>query len=169
MFSSLVCPTLTGGKMMTSYEQELARFIVEAKTNTYASQRGEVASLRKGSKDLEYRRDRFYYLDSYFGEKDFSGQEVVYLNDVAIWSMNYYGRMVQDDVPPGFIETLREALQKVEPDRPYRGCAQYVSRGFTYKCSSDGMIQSFLGEETMAYDQKEVYRLYFHGGQIRYH
>jgi hypothetical protein len=101
---------------------ELADFLVEAKVNTYAAQRGKVESSRKGSCDWAYGNGRYYYLDSYVGEIDFSGEEIVYLEERPIWSMNYYGKMLRDDAPEGFIETLREALLKIGREEPYRGC-----------------------------------------------
>jgi len=146
---------------------ELARFLVEAKRNTYAAQMGKISSSRKGSKDLGYGKGGYYYLDSYFGEKDFSGQEVVYLDDVPIWSMNYYGRMARDDVPPGFIETLREALLGVEEASPYRGCGRHTRGEYAYRCRSDGTVLSFQGRESIELTGQEVYHLLFHGGQIR--
>ena len=148
-------------------ENELAHFLVEAKRNTYAAQKGRVASSRLESKDLGFRCGDYYYLDSYFGEKDFSGQEIVYFKDKPIWSMNYYGKMLQDEVPQGFIETLRGALLKVEVDRPFRGCGTYSQGRYLYKCWSEGTLFIFKGQESIRYGRKVVYCLNFHGGQIR--
>jgi hypothetical protein len=145
---------------------ELADFLVEAKVNTYAAQRGQVDSSRQGSHDLAYRRVGYTYVDSYFGEKDFSGEEMVYLEEKPIWSMNYYGRMHRDNVPDGFIETLREALLKIRNEEPYRGCRYYERDRYQYFCSAEGTIGFFHGCETVEYEKKEVYRLYFHGGRI---
>jgi hypothetical protein len=146
---------------------ELASFLVQAKRNTYASQGGKIPSARLGAKDLAYGAGRYRYVDSYFGELDFSGQEVVYLDGVPTWSMNYYGRMLHDDVPEGFIETLREALLLVETDKPYRGCERYQRGHYVYVCRSEGTILAFHGQETISHDGVEVYRLHFHGGRIR--
>jgi hypothetical protein len=146
---------------------ELVDFLVEAKLNTYASQKGKVDSSRKGSHDLAYRKDGYHYIDSYFGEKDFSGEEIVYLGDTPIWSMNYYGKMLRDNVPEGFIETLREALLKIRKEEPYRGCRYYARDRYEYFCTTEGAIGFFHGCETVEYEKKEVYRLYFHGGQVR--
>jgi hypothetical protein len=145
---------------------ELAGFLVEAKMNTYAAQKGRVDSSRKGSHDLAYRKGGYSYLDSYFGEKDFSGEEIVYLEEKPIWSMNYYGKMLHDNVPEGFIETLREALLKIGREEPYRGCGRHKRGPYEYFCISEGGISFFHGIERIEYETKEVYRLYFHGGQI---
>ncbi len=145
---------------------ELADFLVEAKINTYAAQKGKVDSSRKGSHDLSYRRGGYVYVDSYFGEKNFSGQEIVYLEEKPIWSMNYYGKMLHENVPDGFIETLREALLKPEILEPYRGCRYHKRSRYEYFCTTEGGIGFFHGCETVEYEKKEVYRLYFHGGQL---
>lgn len=145
---------------------ELAIFLVEAKKNTYAAHKGKVGSSRKGSKDLAYRRGGYDYLDSYFGERDFSGQEIVYLDEKPVWSMNYYGKMLNEDVPEGFNEALREALLRIEKVEPYRGCRNYRRRELAYSCTPVGAISYFHGHETIDYKGQEIYRIYFHGGQI---
>jgi hypothetical protein len=146
---------------------ELADFLVEAKVSTYAAQKGIVDSSRKESHDLAYMRDGWTYVDSYFGEKDFAGEEIVYLEEKPIWSMNYYGKMLRDNVPDGFIETLREALLKVSKEEPFRGCRYHARGRYGYFCTTEGAIGFFHGCETVEYERKEVYRLYFHGGELR--
>jgi len=145
---------------------QLADFLVEAKVNTYAAQKGKVGSSSKGSHDLAFGKGGYFYVDSYFGEKDFSGEEIVYLEDRPIWSMNYYGKMLRDNVPDGFIEALRGALLKVRKEEPYRGCRYYARNRYEYFCTAEGAIGFFHGCETVEYGKKEVYRLYFHGGQL---
>ncbi len=145
---------------------ELADFLVEAKVNTYAAQKGKVDSSRKGSHDLAYRNGSYFYLDSYLGEKDFSGEEIVYREEKPVWSMNYYGKMLRDNVPEGFIETLREALLKIGTEEPYRGCRHHKRGRYEYFCAVEGGIGFFHGVERIEYEAEEVYRLYFHGGLV---
>ena len=146
---------------------ELREFLVNAKKNTYATQKGVVKSSRKSSKDLSFEENDYYYLDSYFGEKDFSGEEIVYYKGLPIWSMNYYGKMLKENVPSGFIETLREALFRVSEEKPFRGPKEYIRGKYKYKCSVEGNIDFFNGVENILYEDDEVYRLYFHGGSIK--
>jgi hypothetical protein len=88
-----------GAEVGTMSLVELADFLVETKVNTYAAQKGKIDSSRKGSHDLAYRKGGYSSVDSYFGEKDFSGAEIVYQEEKPIWSMNYYWKMLRDDVP----------------------------------------------------------------------
>ena len=61
--------------------------------------------------------------------------------------MNYYGWILQDDLPVGFSEALRGALLRVTPERPFRGCAEHTEGKYGYHCSVEGNIFLFLGRE----------------------
>ena len=137
--------------------KNLGKFLVNAKRNTYAAQKGKVPSSRKYSKDLAFEENDYYYLDSYFGEKDFSGEEMVYFKELPIWSMNYYGKMIKENIPEGFIKTLREALQRVSEDKPFRGPEEYIRGKYKYRCSNEGNIDFFRGTESIFYENEEVY------------
>jgi len=85
-------------QLLTSYNSRLA--------TSHAAQKGKVSSSRKYSKDLAFEENDYHYLDSYFGEKDFSGEEIVYFKELPIWSMNYYGKMIKENIPESFTKTL---------------------------------------------------------------
>jgi hypothetical protein len=75
--------------------QALQDFIIEAKAVTYMSgKRPQPVPTRPGAKDIPYERGRYRYLDSHFGGTDFLGQEVVWQDEIPIWAMNYYGRII---------------------------------------------------------------------------
>jgi len=57
--------------------EELCRFLVKAKINTYASAR-EGAILRDGSKELVFSEGKWLYRDRYFGFNPFIGEETVF-------------------------------------------------------------------------------------------
>ena len=145
----------------------LREFLVKAKRNTYAANKGKITSSRKGSKDLAFKENNFYYHDSYFGDNHFSGEEIVYSNDLPIWSMNYYGKMLSDTIPEGFDTTFHNALLQVSEERPYRGPEFYTYKNYRYECSVEGDLYLFRGVEKMIFESEEIYRLYFHGGSIR--
>jgi hypothetical protein len=152
---------------MSILENELRDFLIEAKKNTYASGEGsKVTPSRVGAKDLPYRRGNYSYLDSYFGEINFAGQEVVWLENSAIWGMNYFG--VTLNPVEGFPTFLFDSLKRVTRDAPYRGPEQYTFKEFEYNCSWSGNLLLFFGEEKIIYKKEEIYRLTFHGGTIKY-
>jgi hypothetical protein len=145
---------------------ELNDFLLTAKRSTYAAGGGKVAPCRPCSIDLEYREGAFRYLDSYFGGRRFSGQEIVYRDDKPVWSMNYYGFLQCANAPDGFSRALRQALLRVERQAPFRGPARFSIGAFQYACESTGELDQFRGEETIFFENLEIYRLLFHGGSV---
>ena len=77
---------------------ELHTFIVRAKSATYVGGGEHVTPCRPGSHDLRFTDGKWAYLDSYFGGTDFIGEEVVYFDEKPVWAMNYYGRILRDDL-----------------------------------------------------------------------
>src|SRR3972149_3836128 len=77
--------------------QSLHDFIVRAKQATYVSDGLKLLPYRLGSHDLQFTDGDWAYHDSYLGDRDFIGQEVVYYQDHIVWGMNYFGRILQPD------------------------------------------------------------------------
>ncbi|MGF9916027.1 DUF5680 domain-containing protein [Paenibacillus ehimensis] len=126
---------------MTYPNEELVRFLLEAKKNTYASGSGS-SSLpsRPGVKELSYQDGEYAYLDSYFGEVHFAGQEIVWHQGKAVWGMNYFGFTA--DPVEGFPDFLLEALKRVPAEAPYRGPETFLQGEFAYDCRWSGRSSS---------------------------
>jgi len=142
-------------------------FLVRAKKNTYAAGMAPTGSSRPGSHDLLYKEEPYLYMDTYLGGFHFIGEEVVWESGIALWGMNYYGKMVSKDIPKGFGPFLKAALLQVPETRPFRGSDNFTDGGFVYRCSSEGSLTQFNGEEEIFLDGDLVYRLMFHGGEIK--
>lgn len=141
--------------------QELNYFLVEAKQNTYAAKKGKVSSSRLGSHDYYYQNEHYSYVDSYVGTSNFSGEEVVYENDLAIWSMNYYGRVIEETFDGDF---LKESLKHVPLYKPYRGPDIFYQGDYVYHNCVEGTVECFHGKEEIYYQGIKVYECYYHGG-----
>jgi hypothetical protein len=149
---------------------ELSSFLVRAKRNKY-SKRKETNSriLNDGSQHYEYNEYDYSYKEKKYGIDPFSGQEVVYKNGNPIWSMNYYGGIIDSKIDyNAFSAFLSRALQLIMKDMPYRGPTKFSSQSWTYSVKIDGSISRFRGEEKVQYYTKNVYTLFFHGGNIDY-
>lgn len=153
-------------KIMNCTELYLKGFLVRAKRNTYAGDGALSTSSRPNSKDLHYREGDLLYIDSYFGSYDFIGEEVVFENQKPIWGMNYYGKMLVDEIPSGFITCLKSALKQVTAENPFRGPNLFEKDKFIYKCFWNGDISWFSGNEVIYFNGVEIYRLSFQGGFI---
>jgi hypothetical protein len=75
--------------------------------------------------------------------------------------------MLVEEIPSGFGEFLKAALLQVPQSAPYRGPAEYVDVEYTYHCVWQGKLEQFDDWEEICFHDKSIYRLLFHGGEIR--
>ncbi len=148
----------------------LTNFLKTAKKNTYASETAKkVISQRPGSKDYEYSEGEFLYHDTYFGEINFIGEEIVYEREKPIWGMNYNGHVVDENADEKDIYTfLRKALiQDYDDIIPVRGPKNFKIENYEYKNNISGGLDRFEGREEILKGGKLVYYAIFHGGLIK--
>ena len=151
------CLTLETHKIEIS---ELACFLVKAKKATYANKTNKVNSSRKESHDYSYQENNYTYLDSFFGAENFSGQEIVYKDEKPCWSMNYYGRVIEENF-------LKEALLQVDEELPFRGPLFYQKGEYLYLLRIQGKIDFFQGVEEIYYQTYKVYEGFIQGGIVK--
>jgi hypothetical protein len=150
---------------------QLAEFILAAKAATYAAQGDEasVAPVLADSKQLEYRDGAWHYRDIYVGMFRFVGQEIVYRDQQAIWSMAYSGGL-SDGVDRGLTRPvyahLRKALLQAPLALPLRGPAVLENGSMRYTCDVDGTLDGFHGVERIFQGGILVYVLRFSGGHL---
>lgn len=147
--------------------KEFLSFLLRAKKNTYASGKPAELTSRPASHDMQYAEDPYLYIDTWLGGFHFIGQEAVWHKGVAIWGMNYYGKMLVASAPDGFSHFLKASLLQVPEKFPYRGPAFFSEGDFDYHCACRGTLLSFEGEEAISYQKEIVYRLTFHGGEVK--
>ncbi|MEG0549114.1 MAG: DUF5680 domain-containing protein [Coprobacillus sp.] len=139
-------------------------FLVKAKQSTYSAKQGRVESTRLDSHDYMYEDGEYKYHDTFVGSEMFAGEETVYKNDIAIYSMNYYGRVIDDLFSGDF---LKEALLNVSVDMPYRGPIFYKNGNYTYTMQVTGDYTFFNGREDIYYNEIKIYECVFHGGVLK--
>lgn len=142
--------------------QDLARFLVKAKKNTYAGGGKEIASQRPDFKELEFIEGDFEYRDSYFGLYQAPGQEVVRYKGKPVWLMAYSGGMKKQyhkdlDFAEQTFAFLVKALSQVEESKPFRGPDSLKEGDYEYINKVDGDISQFRGRESILYKGEEVF------------
>lgn len=142
-------------------------FLIKAKQNTYASGDEPDKSSRPASHDMQFIEEPYQYIDTWLGGFHFIGEEAVWQKGIAVWGMNYYGKMLVEKIPEGFSHFLKTSLLQIPNEAPYRGPATYTEDDFEYHCAWRGNLLSFEGEEAISWKKKTIYRLTFHGGEIR--
>lgn len=147
----------------------LSSFLKEANQKTYANKNAPlVASTRLASKDYHYTRDNLIYHDTYFGSRDFIGEEVVYVDNKPAWGANYFGFIVNPEVLTEEVyDFLRQALRQAGDDViPVRGPRELTEGNWQYRVSFEGDLSSFSGQEEISSSGVVVYRGHIHGGLI---
>ena len=115
-------------------KQDIRTFLVKAKNNTYAVGENEVLPSKPNSHDFRYTENDYLYIDSYFGNQKFIGEECVWIKNNAVWAMNYYGQILNDNFNITF---LKEVLSNVSVSMPYRG-PEFYQKG-------DYVINPYVG------------------------
>jgi len=151
-------------------EEELKAFLSAANKATYANREAPKSeSLRPSSEDYHFEQGDLTYHDTYFGSRDFIGEEVVYKAGKPMWAMNYYGYVLKEEISTGdAYKILRPALmQEYDDILPVRGPREYLEGEYTYRNSVEGILDRFTGVEEILLSNEPVYRCWYHGGVIR--
>ena len=148
--------------------RSLHDFIVRAKAATYVGDGQPAPSCRPGSHDLKFANGDWSYLDSYFGGRDFIGEEVVYYNGKPVWAMNYYGRILRADLitPSQAGQVIKASLSKMYLEGRFLGGFEHQHDGFFYTDTNEGDATSFRGREFITRLGETAYELFYHGGLI---
>ncbi|MEK6959379.1 MAG: DUF5680 domain-containing protein [archaeon] len=152
--------------------KELARFLVKAKVNTYASHNSDkIIPQRPGFDELVFSEGDLSYRDSYSGFYFAPGQEVAYFKGNPIWVMAYSGGMdkrfhCNELFAKQTFGFLKEALKLVKVSAPFRGPKKLKKGDFEYVNSVKGKINSFVGNEKIYYKSKKVFEQDYIGGLI---
>ena len=149
--------------------QALNAFIVRAKAATYVGDGEQVTPCGTGSHDLRFTDGEWSYHDSYFGGADFIGEEVVYFREKPIWAMNYYGRILRDDLLTGAQagQMIKASLSRMYQAGRFLGGFEHNENDLTYVDASEGSTAYFHGREIIRREQEIAYELLYHGGLIR--
>ncbi|MBU3217932.1 DUF5680 domain-containing protein [Clostridium estertheticum] len=143
---------------------KVIEFLCTAKQHTYAGKCAEIKSSRPNSHDLEYVEGNLKYIDTYIGGEQFAGEEALWKDDIPFWSMNYTGRVLGEGFSGNF---LKEVLNLVPKENPYRGPMVYQNGQYKYHCIVNGEFKWFQGYEEIYFDNTKVYECFFHGGTIK--
>ena len=148
--------------------KQLSKFLIKAKINTYASGgEGGEKILPDGGKEFEFNEKKFEYRDRYFGFNPFIGEEIVWQDGKIVWGMNYYGKIISEEIDVKEIyQFLQEALKKITEDKPFRGPNNFRREDFKYSNKVRGTLEDFEGEEKIFYKKQLAYRLNYSGGLI---
>ncbi len=147
----------------------LEAFIVRAKQATYVGSGRQLLPYRLGSHDLQFVDGDWAYHDSYLGESDFIGQEIVYFRGKIVWGMNYFGRILRPEkiTSAQAGEVIKKSLSKLYTEGRFLGGFEQAVGAFTYVDTSEGDVRFFRGKEWISRGGEIVYELVYHGGLVK--
>jgi hypothetical protein len=147
----------------------LEEFIVTAKRATYAAAAAKSLPYRLGTSDIQFREGPWSYLESYVGEADFLGQEIVYLDRVPVWSMAYYGFLQSQRIDSASAgRVVQAALTRLYDEGRFLGDFSTDVDGYRYVDTNTGDVARFAGQEWIEDHDERLYTLRYFGGTIRY-
>jgi hypothetical protein len=144
-------------------------FIVSAKRATYVGGGEKLLPYRLGSHDLQFFDGEWAYHDSYVGENDFMGEEVVYLLGKVVWGMNYFGRIVLPELITAQQagQVIKASLTAMYNEGRFLGGFTHQLDDFHYIDTSEGDIRFFTGREWIERKGQLAYELIYHGGVVK--
>ena len=57
---------------------------------------GKTVSSRPNSHDYQYQENEYLYIDTFVGSEFFGGEECVYKDNIPLYVMNYYGKVLDE-------------------------------------------------------------------------
>jgi hypothetical protein len=147
---------------------DISQFLVEVRLNVYTGEGDEEGViLEDGCRELAYSLNEFSYRDRSMGFNPFIGEELVWQAGRLYWGMNYFGKVISENVPSSqVLNFLKQAIRQVHSRRPFRGPDYFRAGSFTYVDTSHRVLDSFTGEEVIYFRDQQVYRLVYHGGRL---
>lgn len=147
-------------------KERLIKFLIKARTKTYAGASGEIKSVFKDSKQLEYTEKDWFYRDIYYvGDGIFAGLETVYYKEKPVFAMSYFGNfksMKEEEVDKVLRQALMENFDKTRLFYP----VLWKFRDYKYECNPDmtGGIDEISGLESITKNGKQIYHFRYTGG-----
>lgn len=144
-------------------------FIIRAKAATYVGSGQKLLPYRLGSHDLQFVDGDWAYHDSYLGERDFIGEEIVYRQQQVVWGMNYFGYILQPDrissAQAGHV--IKVSLTRLYQENRFLGGFASTVDDLRYVDTNTGDVSLFHGKEWIEHEVQIVYELFYHGGLVK--
>jgi hypothetical protein len=124
---------------------------------------------RLGSHDLQFLDGDWAYHDSYLGESDFIGEEIVYYERQVVWGMNYFGYVLRPDriSPAQAGHVIKVSLTRLYQEGRFLGGFEHTVDDLRYVDASEGDFRLFHGKEWIEHEGQIVYELRYHGGLVK--
>jgi len=148
-------------------KEALRQFLIDSNRAGYAG--GEEKKWIKeadGSTTIPFEKSEWRSHDNFFGGEPYGSRTVVSYEGQPVWMMVYYGWVEEGIETDPIYAILRNALQQMPEDYPYRGPKEYKEEEYTYTNTWDGEVDRYSGSEQIHHGDKLVYKADYLGGLV---
>lgn len=145
----------------------LKQFLLDSNRAGYAG--GEEKKWTKepdGSTTIPFQKSDWKSHDNYFGGEPYGGRVVVFFKDKPVWMMVYYGWVEEGIDTDSVYKILRNALNQMPEDAPFRGPKEYKFEDYIYNNTWGGNLERYSGEEKIYRAEKLIYKANYVGGLV---
>ena len=147
---------------------ELIDFLLKANKAGFADPDAEIKDQPDGAHEIVFKKDKWLFIDYWFGGDPFSGQESITYDGKAIWAMQYRGRVGEgfESRADEVFSALKRALVECSADEPVRGPRFMEFDEWRYENNWTADLTEFTGEEKLFYDGELVHVCSYMGGLV---
>ena len=150
-------------KFYNKHDDQMREFFAKAQRE-YASGAAKPQVGEDGSSRIVLCDGLWRYVDLWYGGEPYSGMTTLFYEEVACWSMVYWGRiMPYAEDKQLVLAALMDALQhNHNPDQPFRGPRKMItSTGLRYINAAIGGLRCFSGTERIVGHRRKDEVLYY--------
>ena len=144
----------------------LKEFLLIVARDGYGNPKTVVSRATDGANVITCQTDDWRLIDTFYGGHPYSGQEIAYRHDQAIWAMQYRGWVIDSRLASLVYGFLKQALVAAPADHPWRGPKELVDGDLAYHNHWQGTIDNFDGQETISQNGQEIYHGLYFGGLV---
>jgi hypothetical protein len=147
---------------------QLERFLLAARERTSLGKGHRMPPERPGAVEIVFREGGLTYRDSYFGQGQLIGQEVVRRAGLVVWAMNYVIVLSPAAIVEGELASfLQRAQLSHYRSRRLLGPYHFEERDLRYEDHTEGGLDLFQGETVVIQREQPLFRMSYCGGLVR--
>ena len=131
--------------------EQLRQFVFETTRSGYGDPGVVIEKAADKANVIHCENGDWRMQDAFYGGHPYAGQEIIYYQGQAIWSMQYRGWILGNAMLPETVyRFLKEALLVAPEAHPYRGPVEYQNNDnpdYIYTNQWEGDITNFKGSE----------------------
>lgn len=129
---------------------------------------GKEPTIINGGKSYSIKKDNLEYRDTYFDQHQyFQGQEILFENELPIWSMSYRGAAIEGFAANEIFSVLQKFIKEYADKTRFGENFQRVNGEYKYIVTANGDTEEFSGREEIYKNNQLAHWMEYFGGKIK--